>query len=136
MRVTGNLTEKCSDMRLGSNRRRQFYRASWPLVGRGRCGSPPQPFSPAGSGYREAVDPRCGAAVERRLFGRRDAGGDALEGVPQLGVAAGLLVRREVALEHAAVDAAGFDAGLDILAPCGGEVPRGRTHLARVGVEA
>jgi hypothetical protein len=73
------------------------------------------------SRYRQAVHPSCSAAVERRLFGCRRASGYALESVPQLGVAAGLLVRREVALEHAAIGTEGLDAGLDILAPCCGK---------------
>jgi hypothetical protein len=40
-----------------------------------------------------------------------------------------LLVRREIALEHAATGAESFDAGLDILAPRRGEVfgPKGIT---------
>src|SRR6516164_7381647 len=88
------------------------------------------------SGYRQAVHPRRGAAVECGLFRRRRAGCDALERVPQLGVAARLLVRREVALEHAAVDAKGFDARLDILAPRRGELFGGRRHVALVEVEA
>jgi hypothetical protein len=52
------------------------------------------------SRFRQAVHPRCGAAVERRLFGCRRASGNSLESVPQLGVAAGLLVRREVLLHR------------------------------------
>ena len=40
-----------------------------------------------------------GAGEERGLFGGGTAGADALEGVPQCGVAAAALVDREVALE-------------------------------------
>src|SRR6516162_1707325 len=70
-----------------------------------------------GSGCGDAVNARRGAAVERGLFGGRGAGGDPLERIPQFGVAARLLVRREITLEHAAVDAKSFDARLDVLAP-------------------
>src|SRR4029077_13273585 len=52
------------------------------------------------SGCRDAVHPRCGAAVECRFFRRRGTRGNTLEGVPQLGVAARLLVRRKIAFEH------------------------------------
>src|SRR5689334_19674819 len=45
----------------------------------------------------QAIHPCCGATVERFLFAGRRVGGDTLEGVPQLGVAARLLVRRKVA---------------------------------------
>src|SRR5437868_10514686 len=88
-----------------------------------------------GSGRRKPVHPRRSATVERRLFRRRRPGCDALERVPQLGVPAGLLVGREVALEHAAVNAKSFDAGLDILAPCGGEFFGRRRNVASVKVE-
>src|SRR6516162_914001 len=88
------------------------------------------------SGYRQAVHPRRGAAVECGLFRRRRAGCDALERIPQLGIAAGLLVRREITLEHGAVDTKGLDAGLDILAPRGGEFFRRRRQVALVKVEA
>ncbi len=67
--------------------------------------------------YTHPIDPGRGPAIERRLLARRRSGGHVLEGVPQLGVAAGLLVGREIALEHAAVDAECLDAGLDIGAP-------------------
>ena len=88
------------------------------------------------SGFGQAIHPRRGAAVERLLVGRRRAGGDPLEGVPQLGVAAGLLVRREVALEHAAVGAERLDARLDVLAPRRGEFLGRRRRVALVEVEA
>src|SRR6202022_618788 len=84
---------------------------------------------------RQAVHPRCSAAVERRLFGCRRASGNALESVPQLGVAARLLVRREVALEHAAIGTEGLDAGFYILAPCGGKFFGRRRNVAFVEVE-
>src|SRR6516225_4386043 len=85
---------------------------------------------------RQAVHPCRGAAVEGGLFGRRGARGDALERVPELGVAARLLVRREVALEHAAVRPEGFDAGLNILAPGGGKLFGGGRHVTLLKVEA
>src|SRR6516164_11869900 len=88
------------------------------------------------SGHRQAVHPRRGAAVERLLFRRRGARGDALERIPQLGVAAGLLVRREIAFKHAAVGPKGFDAGLDILAPRRGEVFGRWRRVALVEAEA
>src|SRR5277367_1110096 len=91
---------------------------------------------PGRSGSGEAVHPRRSAAIERRLFRGRRVGGDALERIPELGVAARLLVRREVALEHAAVRAKGFDAGLDVLAPRRGEIFGGRRQVALVEVEA
>src|SRR5262245_34345317 len=88
-----------------------------------------------GSGSRKAVTPRRSPAVKRRLFGHRRARRDALERIPQFGVAARLLVRREIALEHAPVGAEGFDAGLDILTPGRSEVFGGRRHVALVKVE-
>src|ERR1700728_731676 len=69
------------------------------------------------SGSGDPIHARGGTAVQRLLLRRRRAGGNALEGVPQLGISARLLVRREVALEHATIDAERFDAGLDILTP-------------------
>ena len=87
-----------------------------------RSGDRPSPAADRGgdnlrSGFSQAVHPRRCATVERFLIGHRRAGGDPFEGVPQLCVAAGLLVRREVALEHAAAGAESFDAWLDVLAP-------------------
>src|SRR6516225_91853 len=92
--------------------------------------------APDRSGYGQVVHPRRSAAVEGLLFRCRRTGSDALEGVPQLGVAAGLLVRRKVALEHAAIGAKSLDARLDILAPGGGELFRGWRQVALVEVEA
>src|SRR5271167_1110240 len=89
-----------------------------------------------GLGHRQAVHPRRGAAVKRPFFCHRGAGGNALERIPQLGVAAGLFVRRKIALEHAAVDAKGFYAGLDILVPRRREVSGRRRQVAFVEVEA
>src|SRR5215468_4028085 len=77
-----------------------------------------------------------GAAVERLLLRRRRSRCDALERIPQLGVAAGLFVGRKIALEHAAVDAKRFDAGLDILPPRRGELFRRRRLVAFGEVEA
>jgi len=59
-----------------------------------------------------------------------------LERVPQLGIPTGLLVRREVALEHATVGSESLDAGLDLLAPRGGELLGGRRRLALGEIEA
>src|SRR6266568_3928092 len=70
---------------------------------------------------REAVNPRGGAAEERELFFARSARGDALEGVPQRGIADCHLVDREVAFEHAALGAEQLDAGLDIGPPRRGD---------------
>ena len=76
-----------------------------------------------------------GPAVERLLFRGRCPGRDALERIPQLGVAARLLVRREVTLEHAALGTEPLDAGLDVLPPCGGQLRRRRRHVALMEVE-
>src|SRR5689334_1026055 len=89
-----------------------------------------------GLGRNHPVHLRRGAAVQCLLLRSRCIRGDPLERVPQLGIAAGLLVRREVALEHAAVDAERLDAGLDVLTPRGRQVLRGRRQLALVEVEA
>src|SRR5215472_4680247 len=88
------------------------------------------------SGESEPVHTRGGATVESAFFDRRRARCYAFESIPQLGVAAGLLVDREVAFEHAAIDAKGFDAGLDILAPRRGKVFGGWRHLGLVEIEA
>src|SRR6187401_584087 len=78
----------------------------------------------------QLVDPRRRAAVERALFVSRGLLRQDLEGVPQLGVAAALLVGREVALEHAAVGPESLDAGLDIGPPgLGQRLRRGRRVL-------
>ena len=108
---------------------------------RGRAGRPADPRpSPSYAGGEcsggQPIDLRRGAAVERRLLCCRCVGGDALERVPQLGVAAGLLVRREVALEHAAVDAERLDAVLDIRPPGRGEILGPGRHVAFMEVEA
>src|SRR5215813_11749218 len=79
------------------------------LIGGGHGGS--------SSGHSDTVHPCRGAAVECRLFHRRGTGGNTFESVPQLGVAARLLVGRKVALKHAAIWAKGLDAGLDVLTP-------------------
>src|SRR5437764_14803198 len=65
----------------------------------------------------EAVKARCRAGEEIGFFRCRDAAREPLEGVEQHGVAAGALVDREVALEHAAAGAEAFDAGVDIRLP-------------------
>ena len=52
--------------------------------------------------------------------------GDALERVPQIGIAAHPLVDREVAFEHRAVGAEGGDAGVEIGAPRLGQLFRRR----------
>src|SRR5260370_42650323 len=65
-----------------------------------------------------------GAGEQRRFLGCGAAGGAALEGVPQRGVAAAALVDREVALAHSALGPEGGDAGLDIGPPSRGELLR------------
>ena len=75
-------------------------------------GAKPQPLR-----HRQAIHPSRRPAVQGLLLRGRGAGGDVFEGVPQFGVAAGLFVGWEVALEHAAVRAERLDAGFDVLAP-------------------
>src|SRR5215475_12361185 len=58
----------------------------------------------------EAVEARCGAGEEIGLFRDRGAARETLEGVEQHGIAAGALIDREIALEHAAVRAERLDA--------------------------
>src|SRR5215472_13415369 len=76
------------------------------------------------------------AGEECGLLGRRAAGGDALEGVPQHVVAAAPLVDREVALEHRALGAEGGDAGLDIGPPSRRQFLRARRQLTQMMGEA
>src|SRR6185436_3493960 len=76
------------------------------------------------------------AAVERRLLCGRHIFRQVLEGVPQFGVAARLLVGREVALEHAAVDAERLDAGFDIGPPGLRELLRRGRRLLEFEAEA
>src|SRR5439155_5445983 len=83
----------------------------------------------------ETVDALCRAAEQLGLLVGRGAGCQAFEGVPQDGVARTDAVRREVALEHAAVGAEGCDAGLDIGLVGARQLLRGRRCLARVEVE-
>src|SRR5579871_1426703 len=77
-----------------------------------------------------------GAAVERALLVGRGVLRQVLEGVPQLGVAAALLVGREVALEHAAVGAERLDAGLDVGAPGLGQLLRRGRCILELEAEA
>src|ERR1700736_6916377 len=62
----------------------------------------------------ETVDALCRAAEQLGLLVGRVAGGQAFEGIPQDGVARTDAVRREVALEDAAIGAKRLDACLDI----------------------
>jgi hypothetical protein len=60
------------------------------------------------------VEPRRGAGEEIGFLGCRGAARQPLERVEQYRIAAGALVDREIALEHAAVHAETFDTGFDI----------------------
>src|SRR6202022_1115647 len=82
----------------------------------------------------QPVELRRRAGEECGLFGGGIAGGDALEGVPQGGVAAAALVDREVALEHRALGAEGGEASLDI-GPPGGQFLHARRKFAGVMVK-
>ena len=72
----------------------------------------------------QPVKPRCGAGKEFGLFRCRGAAGEPLERVEQHRIAAGTLVDREVAFEHAAAGAEILDTRFDIGSPRIG-------HLAR-----
>src|SRR6266478_5089614 len=72
----------------------------------------------------QAVKPRRGAGEEIGLFRCGGAAREPLEGVEQHRIAAGTLIDREIALEHAAVGAEIRDAGVDI-------GPPGIGHLTR-----
>src|SRR5271166_3496054 len=101
--------------------------------------SPSPVFVRVSAGRRpasQAVDPRGHVMEQQRLLGRRRAGGDALERVPQHGVAAHGLVDREVAFEHAPRRAEVLDARVHVRPPCGGEFLRRRRHRALVEAEA
>src|SRR5262252_670350 len=83
----------------------------------------------------ETVDALCRATEQLSLLVGRVAGSQTFEGVPQDGVARTDAVRREVALEHAAVGAERRDAGLEIgLVGLRQLLRRGR-RLARMEVE-
>src|SRR5438552_16529395 len=87
-------------------------------------------------GSAEPVEPGRGAGEQRRLFGIRIAGGEAFERVPESVIAAAALIDREVALEHRALGAERVDAGIDVGAPCLGEVLRARRYRSGMEVEA
>src|SRR5438309_8365334 len=83
----------------------------------------------------EAVKAGCGAGEEIGFFRCRGAAREPLEGVEQDRIAAGALVDREVALEHAAAGAEAFDAGVDIGPPRTAQLLRGGRQWREVEVE-
>src|SRR5438132_11171909 len=83
----------------------------------------------------ETVGALCRAAEQLSLLIGRVAGGQAFEGVPQDGIARTDTVRREVALEHAAIGAERRDADLEIGLVGARQLLRGRRCLTRVEVE-
>src|SRR6516165_6929291 len=72
----------------------------------------------------EPVEPRRGAGEEIGFFRRRGTVCQPLERVEQHRIAAGTLVDREVAFEHAPAGAETLDAGLDIRPPGIGHLTR------------
>src|SRR4051794_4274184 len=65
-------------------------------------------------GYTQPIKPRRGAGEKIGLFGCGGATRETFESIEQHRIAAGTLVDREVALEHAAAGAEILDAGVDI----------------------
>src|SRR6267378_4292596 len=93
----------------------------------GENGLRPAPLyvsSPIGMLVPQSVKPRCGAGEEIGLFRCGGAAREPLKCVEQHRIAAGTLIDREIALEHAAVGAEIRDAGVDI-------GPPGIGHLTR-----
>src|SRR5438552_15281505 len=80
----------------------------------------------------EAVEARRGAGEEIGFFRCRGAACEPLERIEQDGIAAGALVDREIALEHAAVGAETLDAAFDIGPPGIRELARGRRQRREV----
>src|ERR1700677_1242406 len=74
----------------------------------------------------KAIEARGGAAEQIGLFRGTRVLGEQFACVPERCVAVRTLVHGEVALEHAAIGAERFDAGLDIGFPRGGESFRRR----------
>src|ERR1700719_3412805 len=90
------------------------------------------------SSVPEPVKPRCGAGEEIGLFGCGGATREPFECVEQHRIAAGALVDREVAFEHAAAGAEILDAGVDIGPPGIGYLTgcrRPRRHVKIEGVD-
>src|SRR5438128_10742229 len=85
--------------------------------------------------YAKAVKARRGAGEEIGFFRCRGAAREPLERVEQHWVAAGALVDREIALEHAAAGAEAFDAGVDIGPPRIRELLRGGRQWREVKIE-
>src|SRR5258708_22402108 len=83
----------------------------------------------------QPVKPRRGAGEEIGFFGRRGAAREPLERVEQHRIAAPALVDRKIALEHAAVGAEIFDAGIDIGPPGIGHLTRRGRHRCQVEIE-
>src|SRR5262249_2101199 len=65
----------------------------------------------------QPIGARRGPREQRRPLVDRCARGDPLERVPDHPIAADVLVRRKVALEHTPIDPESLDAGLEIAAP-------------------
>src|SRR5258705_10950726 len=76
------------------------------------------------SSVPEPVKPRCGAGEKIGLFRCGGATREPFECVEQHRVAAGPLVDREIALEHAAAGAEILDTGIDIGPPRIGHLTR------------
>src|SRR5207244_9617430 len=72
----------------------------------------------------QSIELQRGVVEHRILLIGRIVLGDALERVPQIGIAAHPLVDREVAFEHRAVGTEGGDAGVEIRAPRLGQLLR------------
>src|SRR6516165_3114067 len=85
---------------------------------------------------RQLIKLPCRIAEQQRLLVRGGAGGEPLERVPISRVAAGKLVDRKVALEHATLGTERGKAGLDIGPPRVGEFLRRGRALAVVKREA
>src|SRR5580704_1427168 len=84
----------------------------------------------------QPIELQCGVVEHRALLVVRIRLGDALERIPQIGIAAHPLVDREVALEHRAVRAEGGDAGLDRRAPRLRQLLRRRRRILPAHLEA
>src|SRR5262245_11708601 len=84
----------------------------------------------------EAVHTGGGVAIEQGFFALRAAFRNVLEGVPQHAVAAALLVRRKIALQHAAVGAECVYAGFNISTTRGSQFFRRGWHIAHVKIPA
>src|SRR5215211_4972798 len=91
--------------------------------------------APARRLQAEAIDLRGCAAEQALLLGGTGRPREALAGVPEHAVAVGAFVDGEIALEHGAVGAKGFDAGLDVGPPQSGKLFGARRQFALMHVE-